>query len=176
MSGDGPYGLVTSKKEQHMPGILRRTRNALAITLFVAGPIAAAVVPSSALAVDTMTSTDAPDLASARSKIKAKDYQAAIAELRGLADTHQSPDVYSLLGFSLRKTGDYATALSFYRKALDFDANHKGAREYLGELYVETGDLAKAREQLTVLTKLCPQGCEEREDLEKALESVPRGK
>ena len=34
-------------------------------------------------------------------------------------------DVHNLLGFSLRKTGDYA-------KALDFDADHKGAHEYLG--------------------------------------------
>jgi Flp pilus assembly protein TadD len=104
-----------------------------------------------------------------RAKIKAKDYQAALTELKLLADTHQHADVYSLTGFSLRKTGDYATALTFYRKALDFDANHMGAREYLGELYVETGDLSKAREQLAILTKLCPQGCEEREDLEKAL-------
>ena len=95
------------------------------------------------------------------------------AELKVLADTHQHADVYSLMGFSLRKTGDYPTALTFYKKALDFDANHKGAREYLGELYVETGDLPKAREQLAVLEKLCPQGCEEREDLEKALASAP---
>jgi tetratricopeptide (TPR) repeat protein len=73
------------------------------------------------------------------------------------------------MGFSLRKIGDYPTALTFYKKALDFDADHKGAREYLGELYVDIGDLPKAREQLAVLTKLCPQGCEEREDLEKLL-------
>jgi tetratricopeptide (TPR) repeat protein len=77
------------------------------------------------------------------------------------------------MGFTLRKTGDYTTALTYYRKALDFDANHKGAREYLGELYVETGDLSKAREQLAVLEKLCPQGCEEREDLENVLASAP---
>ena len=77
------------------------------------------------------------------------------------------------MGFSLRKTGDFPTALTYYKKALDFDVNHSGAREYLGELYVETGDLAKAREQLAVLEKLCPQGCEEREDLEKALASAP---
>jgi Flp pilus assembly protein TadD len=116
-----------------------------------------------------MTSTDAPDLASVRTKIKAKDFSAALAELKSLADAVQHPDVYSLMGFSLRKTGDYATALTFYKKALDFDPNHKGAREYLGELYAETGDLVKAREQLAVLTQLCPQGCEEREDLEQAL-------
>jgi Flp pilus assembly protein TadD len=126
-----------------------------------------------AFAVDTITSKDAPDLTSVRTKIKAKDYKAALVELKTVAETHQHADVYSLIGFSLRKTGDYPTALTYYKKALDFDANHKGAREYLGELYVETGDLSKAREQLAVLEKLCPQGCEEREDLEKALASAP---
>ncbi|HWB44578.1 MAG TPA: tetratricopeptide repeat protein [Hyphomicrobiaceae bacterium] len=134
------------------------------------GSLPTIAVPS--LAVDTMTSADAPDLTSVRTKIKAKDYIGALTELRTLADTYQHPDVYSLMGFSLRKTGDYTTALTFYKKALDFDADHKGAREYLGELYVETGELPQAREQLAVLTKLCPQGCEEREDLEKALASA----
>jgi tetratricopeptide (TPR) repeat protein len=81
----------------------------------------------------------------------------------------QHADVYNLLGFSLRKTGDYARALTFYKKALDFDADHKGAHEYLGELYVETGQLPKAQEQLAVLVRLCPQGCEEREDLDRAI-------
>ena len=46
---------------------------------------------------------------------------------------------------------------------------HKSAREYLGELYVETGNMEKAREQLAVLARLCPGGCEEREDLQKAI-------
>jgi tetratricopeptide (TPR) repeat protein len=84
-------------------------------------------------------------------------------------DTNQHADVYSLMGYSLRKIGDYPASLTFYKKALDFDADHKSAREYLGELYVDMGDLPKAREQLAILTKLCPQGCEEREDLEKLL-------
>ena len=153
---------------------MRLTRKPTPATLLVAAYLAglpAAVVlgPSAALAVDTMTSTDAPDLASVRAKIKAKNFSAALADLKSIADSVQHPDVYSLMGFSLRKTGDYATALTFYKKALDFDPNHKGAREYLGEFYVETGDLVKAREQLAVLTQLCPQGCEEREDLEQAL-------
>lgn len=81
----------------------------------------------------------------------------------------QHADVYNLLGFSLRKTGAYGKALTFYKKALDFDADHKGAHEYLGELYVETGRFAQAREHLAMLEKLCPQGCEEREDLAKAI-------
>jgi Flp pilus assembly protein TadD len=156
---------------------MRQIRNCTAKPLVLAVSLAsiavAAMLGSSlAHAVDTVSSKDAPDLTSARGKIKAKDYQGALAELKILADTHQHADVYSLMGFSLRKTGDYSTALTFYKKALDFDANHKGAHEYLGELYVETGDLPKAREQLLVLTKLCPQGCEEREDLEQALASA----
>jgi Flp pilus assembly protein TadD len=158
--------------------MMHATRNGVRAALFVAAFIVSAastvtLEPSLAFAVDTVTSKDAPDLTSVRAKIKAKDYQGAVAELKTLADTHQHADVYSLLGFSLRKTGDYPTALTFYKKALDFDANHKGAREYLGELYVETGDLPKAREQLAVLARLCPQGCEEYEDLGKALSSAP---
>jgi tetratricopeptide (TPR) repeat protein len=147
-----------------------RIRHALLLALCLAGASAPAIIGSSpAFAVDNMNSKDAPDLTSVRAKIKAADYRGAITELKVLADTNQHADVYSLMGFSLRKIGDYPTALTFYKKALDFDADHKGAREYLGELYVDMGDLPKAREQLAVLTKLCPQGCEEREDLEKLL-------
>ena len=120
-------------------------------------------------AVDTMLSTDAPDLTSARAKIKAKDYAAALSELRKLADDVQHADVYNLLGFALRKTGDFKTSLTYYTKALEMQPEHRAAREYLGELYVETGNMEKAKEQLAALAKLCPGGCEERDDLQKAI-------
>ena len=128
---------------------------------------------SPARAVDNMTSTDAPDLTSVRAKIKAKDYKAALAELTPMLATYQHADVYNLMGFSLRKTGDYKQAYTFYRKALDFDPEHKGALEYLGELYVETGQLDKAKENVVLLKKLCPSGCEELADLEKAIADAP---
>jgi tetratricopeptide (TPR) repeat protein len=91
-----------------------------------------------------------------------------------MLETHQHADVYNLMGFSLRKTGDYKQAYTFYRKALDFNADHKGAHEYLGELYVETGQIEKAREQLMALRKLCPAGCEELSDLEEAIAAAPK--
>ena len=121
------------------------------------------------LAVDVVSSRDAPDLASVRAKIKAKDYKAALAELTPMLATHQHADVYNLMGFSLRKTGDYKQAYTFYRKALDFDPEHKGALEYLGELYVETGEIEKARQNVALLQRLCPSGCEELSDLEQAI-------
>jgi tetratricopeptide (TPR) repeat protein len=81
----------------------------------------------------------------------------------------QHADVYSLLGYSLRKTGDTKTALTFYRKALEFDPDHKGALEYSGELYVQLGDLEKAQANVARLVELCPQGCEELDSLQKAI-------
>ncbi len=139
----------------------------LALSLTVALPV-------TARAVDNITSNDAPDLTSVRAKIKAKDFKGALAELTPMLATHQHADVYNLMGFSLRKTGDYKQAYTFYRKALDFNPEHKGALEYLGELYVETGQVEKARENVVLLKKLCPGGCEELEDLEQAIAAAPK--
>ena len=136
---------------------------AIAAALFAAAPIPAA------FAVDNMISKDAPDLSAIRAKIKAKDYAGAIVDLKKMTDTVQHADVYNLLGFSLRKSGDIPQARTFYAKALDFDPSHLGAHEYLGELYVQTGEMDKAKVMLVKLEKLCPTGCEERADLEKAI-------
>jgi Flp pilus assembly protein TadD len=138
------------------------------VATFLFGGGAGMATPSEA--VDTPTTQEAPDLTVVRAKVKAREWASAIADLNGMIDKGvQHADVYNLLGFSLRKSGDLATAYTFYRKALDFDPEHKGALEYLGELYVQRGELAKAREHVVLLRKLCPQGCEELEDLEKAV-------
>ncbi len=143
----------------------------LLLSVVLAG---AAFGAGSALAIDTVVSRDAPDLTSVRAKIKAKDFKAAIAELTPLLETHQHADVYNLMGFSLRKLKDYKQAYTFYRKALEFDPEHKGALEYLGELYVETGQIDKAKENVALLKKLCPSGCEELADLEEAIAAAPK--
>jgi Flp pilus assembly protein TadD len=139
------------------------------MTLVVSLGLAPVLLSAPAFAVDNMSSADAPDLTSVRAKIKAKDYAAALTELRDLAEDIQQADVYNLLGYTLRKTGDVKTSLTYYTKALELQPDHKAAREYLGELYVETGNMEKAKEQLAVLAKLCPGGCEERDDLQKAI-------
>jgi tetratricopeptide (TPR) repeat protein len=141
--------------------------------LLVSSLTCASLPMTAALAVDNVISTDAPDLTSVRAKIKAKDFKGALAELMPMLETHQHADVYNLVGFSLRKTGDYKQAYTFYRKALDFNPEHKGALEYLGELYVETGQVDKAKENVVLLKQLCPGGCEELEDLEKAIAAAP---
>jgi len=151
---------------------MRRSVISLVVAALSGG---AMVLSTSARAVDNITSRDAPDLTSVRAKIKSKDYQGAVTELTPLLQEYQHADVYNLMGFSLRKTGDTKQALTFYRKALDFNPEHTGALEYLGELYVEIGQIDKANENLALLKKLCPSGCDELSDLEKAIAgAVPK--
>jgi Flp pilus assembly protein TadD len=128
------------------------------------------------LAVDREEPNAAVDLTSVRAKVKAKDWQGAIAELKPIVARIDNPDAYNLYAFSLRNIGDHKAAFTYYGKALDFDPNHKSAREYLGELYIITGDMAKAREQETILQKLCPSGCEELDDLRKAIAGANKAK
>ncbi len=111
---------------------------------------------------------NAPDeLKAIRAKIKAKDFQGALADLKPLLPKHDQADVHNLLGFSLRKTGDYKTAAVHYERALQLDPNHKSALEYQGEMFIETNQMDKARANLARLKKLCPKGCEELADLEE---------
>ncbi|MGB8316469.1 MAG: tetratricopeptide repeat protein [Aestuariivirga sp.] len=124
------------------------------------------MLSTSAFAVDTKTTAGVPDLTSVRAKIEVEDFAAAIDELTPMLETSPSADVYNLMGFSLRKSGDLKQAQTFYSKALDFDPNHKGALEYQGELYLQIGDISRAKANLTKLAALCPTGCEERGDLE----------
>jgi tetratricopeptide (TPR) repeat protein len=138
-------------------------------TMFVAF-LLTGIAGAPVLAVDTMQSDDAPDLATVRAKIRAKDWSGAVTDLNGMIDKGvQHADVYNLLGFSLRNQGDNKSAQTYYAKALDFDPDHKGALEYQGELFVKLGLFDKAQVNLAKLVKLCPQGCEEREDLEEAI-------
>ena len=138
-----------------------------ALTLAALG--AALIMSTSAFAAGTVGSKDAPDLKVARAMIKAKNFKGAIVELTPFLTSHEHADVYNLMGFSLRKTGDYKQAATYYSKALDYDPVHKGALEYQGQMFVELGEMDKAKANLAKLVSICPKGCEEREDLEKAI-------
>lgn len=123
-----------------------------------------------ARAMDVPPSKSGPDLTSARSKIKAKQWPAAVAELQELSKTHPNADVFNLLAYSIRHTGDYEQARHYYGKALALNPNHRGALQYSGQLYLKTGETDKARSNLRKLETLCPNRCEELEALRKAFE------
>ena len=115
-----------------------------------------------------------PDLSSARAKIKAKDFPAAVVELKPLAAKYDDADTFNLYAYSLRKTGNREQAFIYYQKALQLNPNHKGALEYQGELFVETGQIDNARRNVARLKALCPAGCEELSDLQEAIDAGPK--
>lgn len=79
-------------------------------------------------------------------------------------------DVLNYMGFVSRKLGRFDAALAYYSDALTLDPAHLGATEYLGELYIEMGDLSRARSQLARLDDLCAYGCAQREELARWIE------
>lgn len=108
--------------------------------------------------------------------VKAKDYAKAIPLLeKAINDKIRDPDTYNLLGYSYRKLGNTQNALTYYQRALQYDANHKGANEYLGQLYVEMNDLPKAEERLAKLAQLCNMSCEEYRDLKASIDKAKAG-
>ncbi len=84
----------------------------------------------------------------------------------------QHADVYNLLGYSLRKSGDTRPRMTYYQKALEFDPDHKGALEYPGELYVEIGDIAKAPTNVAKLTSCARTAARSSRTCEEAIDRV----
>ena len=74
-----------------------------------------------------------------------------------------NPDILNYMGFTSRKSGNFDQAEKFYLKGLSLDPKHNGINEYLGELYVQTNRIDKAKERLEVL-KNC--NCDEYQELE----------
>jgi tetratricopeptide (TPR) repeat protein len=81
----------------------------------------------------------------------------------------QNADVKNLIAYSYRKLGQYRLAYQYYQQALTLDPKHRGAHEYLGELYVNIKRLDKAQEQLAVLQKLCTASCPEYKRLQQTI-------
>lgn len=111
-----------------------------------------------------------PNYAKARALIDAGNYSDAIPLLeKVVAAKPNSADAFNYLGYSHRKVGQIDEALKYYNRALELQPRHLGANEYLGELYLELGELAKAEERLDVLDKACFFGCEEYTELKEAI-------
>lgn len=119
----------------------------------------------------------ANDYDAAKKAIDRKDWKSAIGSLESAARRDPTDaDVQNLLGYSYRKSGNLDMAFKHYDNALRLNPQHKGAHEYVGEAYLMANKPDKAKEHLAKLVQLCPQGCEEREDLAKAVAEYDKRK
>lgn len=101
-----------------------------------------------------------------------QDWPRAEAILRdALVKDPRNADYHNLYAYAIRKGASPNVDLVFkhYNEALRIDPKHRGAHEYIGEAYLMVGNLAKAREHLAALDRLCFFGCEEYSMLKTAV-------
>lgn len=147
-------------------------RLAAVISLACLAPVALAADGSSDLPAREPSD---PELAQARRAIDAKQWPEAVRLLEKVAARDpSSADVRNLLGFAERNRGNLDAAFAHYEKALKLDPKHRGAHEYVGEAYLLAGNLAKAKEHLAALDRLCRFSCEEYRDLKKRVAAYER--
>ncbi len=115
------------------------------------------------------------DFEKAVEAIEAEDYSMAIKQLESLENSRpEDADVLNLLGYSHRKLKDFVFAEEYYLRALAIDPQHRGANEYLGELYLQTDRLDKAEERLKVLKKASFLPNKQYRDLKKAIRNYKK--
>jgi tetratricopeptide (TPR) repeat protein len=117
--------------------------------------------------VDERLASD-PDYVAAMAAVKKEDWNQVILRMKPVVQRiPDQADAWNELGHAYRKTGDMDNSFSHYAKALEIDPKHRGAHEYLGEAYLQIGDLARAEQELRTLDKLCFLPCEEYTDLKE---------
>jgi Tfp pilus assembly protein PilF len=141
----------------------------LILSLLLLGPLGA-------YCDDTPTNNEpsaAARMATARTAIQAKNWPAAITELKAaVKDEPRNADAHNLLAYSFRKQAkpDLPQAFEHYRIALKLNPDHKGAHEYIGEAYLMDKKPAEAEKHLTELQRICGNTtCEEYVDLARAI-------
>ena len=101
-----------------------------------------------------------------------KDWLQSESILReALAKDPGNAEYHNLFAYAIRKGANPNVDLVFkhYKEALRIDPRHRGAHEYIGEAYLMIGNVAKAKEHLAALDRLCFFGCEEYSKLKNAV-------
>lgn len=112
-----------------------------------------------------------------RAAIARQDWTGAQGFARTAVERNpQNADAHNLYAYSMRKGPNPQMDLVFrhYNEALRIDPQHLAAREYLGEAYLMTGNVAKAKDLLAELDRLCKAGCAEQAELKRSISTFER--
>ena len=99
---------------------------------------------------------------------KSGNYADALTILRSIS-RQSDPRVQTMIGFSLRKLGRLDEAFVSYRAALAANPNLTSTRQYLGEAYLQTGNVLAAKAQLAEIGQRCGVDCEDYQKLAEAI-------
>jgi tetratricopeptide (TPR) repeat protein len=101
-------------------------------------------------------------------------YAEAITIL-SLAADKTDPRILNYLGYSHRKAGRVLVGLGYYQEALRHDPDYTLVREYMGEAYLQQGNVDAAKEQLAEIEKRCGKGCREYALLAEQIDTYLKG-
>ena len=89
------------------------------------------------------------DLASGKADSAKKRFGKALKKFQEAADMDPTYyEAWNMVGYCSRKSGDLKRSFQAYEKCLLIEPEYAQAHEYLGEAYLMSGDVAKAKEQL----------------------------
>ena len=116
-----------------------------------------------------------PEFAAGKKALVAEDWDGAIAALRyaALRDPRNA-DIQNYIGYAYRLLRQMGPAIGHYQKALMLNPRHRSAHEHLGEASLVLGDLVTAEQHLGHLEDICLIGCEEYDDLKRAIAGYKR--
>lgn len=97
-------------------------------------------------------------------------YEEAITLLK-LANNKNDPRILNYLGYSNRKLGRVHEGLTYYTAALKADPDYTLVMEYMGEAFLQLGQVDKARALLTEIEKRCGTGCQDYTMLDKQIQN-----
>ncbi len=101
--------------------------------------------------------------------IDQNEFGIAHTKLKAMPVKSDEADRLNLLGFTARKSGNLNAAAKFYDLALEMHPKHKNALGYQGELYIQLGQLEKAKANLAKLEKICWMPCSAESELRKSI-------
>jgi tetratricopeptide (TPR) repeat protein len=112
--------------------------------------------------------------AEAVSLIEAGEYKTALSFL-WLIEKRDDPKVLNYIGYTTRRLGNVDDGIKYYHRAIALDPDYVRAREYLGEGYLQRGELGAASAQLAEIEDRCGRGCVEYQALATAIADYKAG-
>ena len=111
-----------------------------------------------------------PEFAAGKKALVAEDWDGAIAVLESAAlRDPRNADIQNYIGYAYRRLRQMGPAIGHYQQALMLNPRHRSAHEHLGEAHLVLGEPATAAQHLAHLEDICLIGCEEYDDLKRAI-------
>lgn len=149
---------------------MKQITKTIALSVFLALCATTPVAHAEPYEDDPDAATHDADYAAGKAAMDKKNWNEAVKRFHQAAlRAPDSADLHNYLGFSYRNLKQMDLALKYYKRSIELSPRHRGAHEYIGEVYLLMNDLPNAEKHLAALRDICLLPCDELGDLESAI-------